>query len=294
MTAPRRLPLGKLPAVWATYPRVVLNKRPPIESVIDAPEFAATVSRVTLSARSIARYAAMCGFDPARGVPVTFPHVLAMPLHLKIFAQRDFPLRPMGLIHLSNWIEMPGRLESGMDVAIEVAARNYQRTDTGITFDIATEISAGGQALWRENCGFLSRWTEPVERSGARPPRPPRAPKDSAVLAELDVTRSTAWAYARASADYNPIHLSNRAARFFGLRGAIGHGMWSLARSLAQAPAPDGRDAGRIDTQFLSPVQLPGRVTIKEWREDEVWRRALCDVRTGRVHMYAWWSARGA
>jgi acyl dehydratase len=294
VTAPRRLPLGKLPAVWATYPRVVLNERPPIESVVDAPEFVATVSRVKLSARSIARYAAMCGFDPARGVPVTFPHVLAMPLHLKIFAQREFPLRPMGLIHLTNWIETPGRLEPGMDVAIEVVARNYQRTDAGITFDMATEICAGGQALWRENCGFLSRWTEPVERSGARPPRPPRAPKDSAGLAELDVTRGTAWAYARASADYNPIHLSNRAARFFGLRGAIGHGMWSLARSLAQTPVPVLPASGRIDTQFLTPVQLPSRVAIKEWREGTQCRRALCDVRTGRVHMYAWWEASSA
>ena len=47
----------------------------------------------------------------------------------------------------------------------------------------------------------------------------------------------------------------------------------------------------RIETQFLSPVQLPARVAIKEWKADGEVRRALCDVRTGRVHMYAWWAS---
>jgi hypothetical protein len=47
----------------------------------------------------------------------------------------------------------------------------------------------------------------------------------------------------------------------------------------------------RIETQFLTPVQLPARVAIKEWVADGQNRRALCDVRTGRVHMYAWWDA---
>jgi hypothetical protein len=46
----------------------------------------------------------------------------------------------------------------------------------------------------------------------------------------------------------------------------------------------------RLDTQFLTPVQLPARVTVKQWTAEGHVRRAMCDVRTGRVHMYAWWS----
>jgi acyl dehydratase len=154
---------------------------------------------------------------------------------------------------------------------------------------MATEISSGGRPMWRETCVFLSRWPEDTARQGGRPPRPPKAPKESAVLAELDVSPRTAWAYARVAADYNPIHLSDRAARFLGLRGSIGHGMWSLARSLAQAPVPVIPHGVRIETQFLTPVQLPARVAIKEWRAEGQVKRALCDVRTGRVHMVAWW-----
>ena len=262
-----------------------------MEEFVEPTEVIAEVDGVVLDPSSVARYSAMCGFEPSTGLPVTFPHVLAMPLHLKIFALRAFPLRPMGLIHLSNSIQSPGALAAGMRVDIAVAARNYQRTDAGVTFDMDTEITSGGQLLWRETCVFLARWPDSMARSGARPPRPPKAPKDSTVLAELDVTRQTAWDYARVSSDFNPIHLSDRAARFFGLRGSISHGMWSLARSLAEAPIAAIPHGAVIGTQFLSPVQLPARVAIKEWSEEGQVKRALCDVRTGRVHMYVWWDA---
>lgn len=285
------LDFSRLPSVWATYPRVLLTRRPPLSDVKDPPEISVSVRGVTVDAGAVARYAAMCGFEPATGVPVTFPHVLAMPLHLKIFALGDFPLRPMGLIHLANVIESPGEFEAGRPVDIKVSACHYRQTDAGLAFDMNTEISRGDQSLWRETCVFLSRWPEPMARGGARPPRPPKAPKDSTVLAEFDVSLATAWAYARVSRDYNPIHMNDRAARFFGLRGAIGHGMWSLARSLAQAPHPAIPGGTRIETQFLTPVQLPARVAIKEWVAEGHKKRALCDVRTGRVHMYAWWDA---
>ncbi|MDQ1240767.1 MAG: MaoC-like protein [Pseudomonadota bacterium] len=289
MTGHLQLQLAKLPSIWANYPRVVLVRRPPITEVTEPPEIVASVPGVMLDADAVARYAQMCGFGATATLPVTFPHVLAMPLHLKIFGNGAFPLRPMGLIHLSNVIESLGELTAGSRVDITVAARNYQRTDAGLVFDMATEISSGGRPLWRETCVFLSRWPEDMLRQGGRPPRPPKAPKDSAVLAELDVSLRTAWAYARVAADYNPIHLSDRAARFLGLRGSIGHGMWSLARSLAQAPVPVIPHGVRIETQFLTPVQLPARVAIKEWRAEGQVKRALCDIRTGRVHMVAWW-----
>ena len=281
--------LSKVPAVWVTYPRLLLTGRPVVTEVKDPPDISVTVRDVRIDSAAAQRYAVMCGFDPAAGLPVTYPHVLATPLHLKIFAQQAFALRPMGLIHLSNVIESPGVLEPGRRLDVTVSACNYRPTDAGLAFDMATDLRADGESLWRETCVFMARWPETVERKGSRPPRPPKAPKDSAILAEIDVSLGTAWAYARVSGDFNPIHLNDRAARFFGLKSAIGHGMWSLARSLAQAPRPPIPRGARIETQFLTPVQLPARVAIKEWTAEGQTKRALCDVRTGRVHMYAWW-----
>ena len=292
------LRLAKSPSTLATYPRVLLTRRPDLLSVQEPTEFEARLDKVQIDARSVASYAAVCAFDASdvrNGyVPITYPHVLAMPLHLRIMGLASFPLRPMGLIHLSNTIAQPRALEAGMTVNILVAARNYRKLDAGLAFDMDTDLVRAGQTIWRETCVFMARWPDSVQRTGGRPPRPPKAPKDSQVLTELDVDLARAWNYARVARDFNPIHLSDRAARFFGLRGAISHGMWSLARSLAERPMDPPPLDSQLETQFLTPVQLPARVNIKQWVEDGQAKRAMCDVRTGRVHMYAYWTPTSA
>ena len=289
MTDDVHVRLRRSPAGWRSYAAVMLRARPPVNDIGSPRTITLSVQGLQLRVHAAERYSRVCGFDSQAALPVTYPHVLAMPLHLRIFAMPEFPLRPMGLIHLTNAIESTGDMRPGQLLDIDVSARDYRRTDAGLAFDMVTEIRGDGRMLWRETCCFLSRWPESAQRPAGRPPRPPKAPKDAAVLAELPVSLRTAWDYARVSSDFNPIHLSDRAARFFGLRGAIAHGMWSLARSLALPTTP--ATPARIETQFLTPVQLPAKVAIKEWTSDGAVRRALCDVRTGRVHMYAWWAS---
>ncbi len=286
--------LSHLPSGLASYPRVLLTRRPDILALEEPPTIEVRLDNVQVESQAVARYASVCAFDASdvrNGyVPITYPHVLAMPLHLRIMAMSSFPLRPMGLIHVANTIAQPRALEAGMTVNLVVAARNYRKLDAGLAFDMDTDILRAGQTVWRETCVFMSRWPDSVQRTGGRPPRPPKAPKDSQVLTELAVDLNRAWSYARVSNDYNPIHLNDRAARFFGLRGAISHGMWSLARSLAERPSDVPPPDARLETQFLTPVQLPARVNIKQWVEDGQSKRAMCDVRTGRVHMCAYWT----
>ena len=146
-----QLELKRFPSIWATYPFVMWTGRPPVTEVTDPLEISAVLRRVRIDAGAVGRYARMCGFDPSTRLPLTYPHVLAMPLHLKIFGNRAFPLRPMGLIHVSNSIECPGLLQPGLEVDVHVAARNYQRTDAGLVFDMATEIKVGGDVRVARN-----------------------------------------------------------------------------------------------------------------------------------------------
>ena len=288
------LKLSKQPSVLGSYPRALLTRRPDILTLQEPSEFEVRLDNVLIDPQAVAKYASVCAFDASdvrNGyVPITFPHVLAMPLHLRIMGHSSFPLRPMGLIHVSNTIAQPRALEAGMTLNVVVSARNYCRTDAGLTCDMVTDVLRAGQTVWRETCVFLSRWPDSVQRTGGRPARPPKAPKDAQVLTELAVDQNRVWKYARVAGDFNPIHLSDRAARFFGLRGAISHGMWTLARSLAERPVDVPLPDARLETQFLTPVQLPARVNIKQWVEQGQSKRAMCDVRTGRIHMIAYWT----
>ncbi len=67
------------------------------------------------------------------------------------------------------------------------------------------------------------------------------------------------------SGDRNPIHLHPLTARLFGFPRHIAHGMWTVARCLAQAEAGTGTTApGRVRSvraDFKAPVLLPATLT---------------------------------
>jgi hypothetical protein len=60
------------------------------------------------------------------------------------------------------------------------------------------------------------------------------------------------------SGDRNPIHLHPLGARLFGFPRAIAHGMWTVARCLAEYGTPP---AALVRAEFRAPVPLPGTVT---------------------------------
>ncbi|WNZ09370.1 MaoC/PaaZ C-terminal domain-containing protein [Streptomyces sp. 11x1] len=64
--------------------------------------------------------------------------------------------------------------------------------------------------------------------------------------------------YGAVSGDRNPIHLHPLGARLFGFPRAIAHGMWTVARCLAEHGAPP---AALVRAEFRAPVPLPGTVT---------------------------------
>ena len=72
---------------------------------------------VALDPEQIGRYARVCGFIPEQGVPVTFPHVMAFPLHLMLLTDPAFPWPAMGLVHVSNSVQLATHAALGTSIA---------------------------------------------------------------------------------------------------------------------------------------------------------------------------------
>ncbi|KFG74405.1 MaoC/PaaZ C-terminal domain-containing protein [Streptomyces mutabilis] len=77
------------------------------------------------------------------------------------------------------------------------------------------------------------------------------------VRAEWRLAGDVGRRYGAASGDRNPIHLHPFTARLFGFPRAIAHGMWTVARCLAEHGTPD---AAVVRADFRAPVLLPGTV----------------------------------
>ncbi|WP_343547347.1 MaoC/PaaZ C-terminal domain-containing protein [Ralstonia sp.] len=214
---------------------------------------------VPLDAEHIAQYAAVCGFSPAHGVPMTYPHLLGFPLQLMLMTESAFPYPVIGLVHLCNTIRQHQRLQAGERVRVEVRPRRLFQHARGQAFAIETAIVKAGAVVWESLSTYL--------RVGV--PSPQGAPLIALPGAhnlspdgQWDVPADTGRRYAGVSGDWNPIHVSGIGAKLFGFAHPIAHGMWTKARALAALLPAAPLTQGEVVAEFKTPLSLPGAATL--------------------------------
>jgi acyl dehydratase len=142
--------------------------------------------------------------------------------------------------------------------------------------------------VWNESSTYLHRLPKPKTAANPSPESP--SPSGEGQIGGL---RPTAiWRipsdigrrYAAVSGDVNPIHLNPLAARLFGFKRAIAHGMWLKARCLA---AFEGRlpDWLPVDVEFKSPLLLPSTVAFSSGQDSRGWLFAVNHASSGRPHL---------
>lgn len=205
----------------------------------------------------LAAYERACGFATgADALPVTYPHVLGFPLAMRLMSGRDFPLPLLGLVHTSIGITrrtaLPATAEYELAVHVEGLAPHRRGTEA----TVVTEVRTGGDLVWESRSTYLAR-----HRTTARPPAAGGTPAGEReplpARAEWHLAGDVGRRYGAASGDRNPIHLHPLTARLFGFPRAIAHGMWTVARCLAEHGTPD---AAVVRAEFRAPVLLPGTV----------------------------------
>ena len=204
-------------------------------------------------------YRKVCGFVDNGLLPPTYPHILGFALQMQLLTAREFPFPLLGLIHLSNRIQVFRPMGGVSRVRVSVQVHNLQPHAKGATFDLVTTLDDQLGSLWEEQSQMLCRGVkldgEPVEEVLA------------STLAMTEIARWTAPSdigrqYAKVSGDYNPIHLSAASAKLFGFPTAIAHGLWNKARTLAALAEYLPAANIEIAVQFRKPVRLPSEVTL--------------------------------
>lgn len=256
----RTVILESLPPPVKLYGRALqgIFKRP--ERVAELPPLRLVRPGVALDPEQIGRYARVCGFIPEQGVPVTFPHVMAFPLHLMLLTDPAFPWPAMGLVHVSNSVRLRRTLHSGQALRIEVESGALVAHDRGQAFTLHTRIYRGGEAVWDADSVYLKRGV-----AGRGHASVPQADHTSPMLvreARWQLPAQLGRDYAKASGDFNPIHLHALSAKAFGFPRAIAHGMWTLGRTLAALQPSKQLDAANVQGDFKSPIFLPAETTL--------------------------------
>ena len=281
--------LDGMPSAVAHYARALSPRgRPPVTAGL--PDRVVNLLHHRCEVSDVAGYDRVCGFTLTDELPATWLHVLTFPLQLSLMTAPDFPLAPLGMVHVSNTMTQLRPVAITEPLELRVRAEDLRPHRRGVLVDLAGEALVAGEPVWTGRSTYLNRsvrlpdaggetrWSSlsrPSEGNGSRPTQDPEGSRQpgpavdeagsrQARPAEDPLPTAGLWRlpsdlgrrYAGVSGDVNPIHLNPLAAKAFGLPRTIAHGMWTHAHALA-ALQPRLPDRYQVSVQFTKPVLLP-------------------------------------
>ncbi len=275
---------SQAPSLLPLFSRALLPKSRKPDDHTTLPDLQVDLLGVATNTPTLARYARVCGFSSGTKLPITWPHILAFPLHLKLLTDSQFPLPLLGLVHLRNTITQHRPIATGENLDIRVALGNQQRTSRGIEFDLITQARSAGQLIWEETSTNLFRM--PGDHAD-KPKSAPPALEHYACSETITAPENLGRQYARVSGDRNPIHMHALSAKAFGFPRAIAHGMWSKAKALAVLERETKWTAGpvRVTCQFKKPLFLPATAQLNWQTSDQDWDYQLLNEKGDAPHL---------
>lgn len=275
---PAQLPL----MIKAALPAVpVLNQVPGVRRTGSSlPDLVLTRHDVQVDRSRVAAYSEVCGFPLKETLPITYPHLLAFPLHLAIMTDGSFPFPAIGTVHLENAITQHRAISPEERLQVTARPANLRPHPKGRVFDIVVDVHSAGELVWESTSTLLrlGRGDKAAPASERTFEEVPAGPVTWRLGGDLGRR------YAAVSGDHNPIHLYGITAKVFGFPRQIAHGMWSKARCLA---ALDGRlsDAVRVEVSFRKPILLPGTVAFGSHRTGDTYAFSLTSPKSGAAHL---------
>ena len=152
--------LPKIPALMDEYRNAVKDILPVVgstRSAKDNPKTAFEVRGVKIDVPHLAAYCSATDLRLTNELPLTYPYVLSFPIVMKVLTAPDFPFGAVGAVHLNNVIEQKRALTVDDVLDIKVHAENLREHNKGLLIDLVTEITAGGEVVWRQVSGFLAK-----------------------------------------------------------------------------------------------------------------------------------------
>jgi hypothetical protein len=289
MQAKHSLEFARAPAVWSMYPKIMVSRKPSlVPEGGEVPRIEARLAKVVIDRKHLTQYSEICGAASGGTLPIAYPHILAMPLHLAMLGAEAFPVKLFGLVHVQNRIAMREPLSADEAAEIRCWIEGHRETERGQEFDLHTEYVVGGQPRWDETCTFLARKRPPA--GAAKAPTVSRAVENSAdsVVIKSSSFRAPAGLgrrYGFISGDVNPIHMSDLTARAFGFPKAIAHGMWSLGRLASDFEAAQFDGGCELNVSFKLPIYMPAWLMLQRWDIENGSAFALRDAQGEKPHL---------
>ncbi|MFA3790704.1 MaoC family dehydratase [Aliiglaciecola sp. SL4] len=190
-----------------------------------------------------------------------FLHLYAFKQHMQLMLNEQFPFALLGIVHLSNQIEVLMPLDRSSELELESKLVSFKRHVKGISFKIESTFYQHQQVIWQSVSELLA-----VNKScfvGKSQSTPYQLDTNLDFMSQWHCDIGIGRRYGKVSGDFNPIHLSQISAKLFGFKSAIAHGMWSKARIVSEFQQQIS-DTFFVKVNFLKPLFLPSDVILSK------------------------------
>jgi len=283
MNTSTRVRINESPGTLNQYRRALFSKD--IKTKIPKlPTTRITLSNMTADPKKVEKYSEICGFEQGnKQLPMTFPHLLAFPLHLELMLLRDFPFAVMGMVHVRNEISQHRAIKIFETMDITCYFSDTRTTEKGYDIDIKTDIHIAGEVVWESISTNLVRKKTNIAPAAKKNETNtlPDYPNKEFWKLSTDLGRR----YALISGDSNPIHLFSMSAKLFGFKGHIAHGMWSKARMVAALYNKLDSEACKVVVDFKLPIFLPTSIQLNHELNDKTIEFDLRDQSGIKPHL---------
>jgi len=161
---------------------------------------------------------------------------IASQVQIIVLSHLEFPFGLLGSVNLKNSVRLHENIEKDilgepLHIICKVGDK-YRIVRRGIEFDIITELfNKEDKKIW--DCTFTIFSFANVESNNSALKEPEKVEEGSNFFEDkMKVSSSIGRTYGFIARDMNPIHMNDIAAKFFGFRKSLAHGMWTVSTSL--------------------------------------------------------------
>ncbi len=255
-----------LPLVLAMYFKAGIKRN--AKQIKYLPELTLKVTGFEINPLHLQQYLETFDYENITLLPAPYLYLACNPIALYMVTLPEFPLSPIGMVHLGVHFEQPSELHliSGQNFDVVISITNQRDSIKGLVFDIETCFYASdGKLCIKITNTFLAR----TVKNHSDAPVPDLYHWDDQETQYKQRFESTFMLagnagrrYAKLSGDYNPIHLSRWSAALFGFKRPIIHGIYIVSKAYAQLSKQYGVLPLDGVFQFRSPLYLPGQAEL--------------------------------
>jgi len=190
-------------------------------------------------------------------IPLTFYYTLVQRAQLASMLESDFPYRIAGMVHVENSLERHADIDDLKEV--EVINTYWPVEDNGrlyIDFDTRFLVEDNEHIYCRSRY-FIRRLAASSKHDGL-----PKT-ENWTTIGNWALTKNSGRSYARASGDWNPIHLWGWSAKLLGMKQPIIHGMHSVGNAASLIEKHERISLKLISAKFIQPIALGQKIELQ-------------------------------